>query len=458
MQFKTASFSLLSSSVIALSVAQYEASVYHPTKVSYETLIDEELFETSGIEPHFLKALGEYGILSITNIPDYLDHKLETYQYLHKCAVDSHATRKHSFEDGTVRLTMATRTLPGVEGQQSVRHDVPGSAACSSFDEASSKLRWAVERAIVAFSARLGASVLDLNSGPLLYAEEHMTTFDEFDTLLDVVKKGEHLEHFHSYVGGNTPLMSRGDTIDLHTDQGLLIAFVPALMADTSASEAASEPSQGDFFIERKDGSRLVVDFGKDDDLIIMLGDGVNQYINPKVSREGYSLRATPHALHMSSDDSNHARVWYGRMVLPPPNAVNPNSRTGMTFGQMRRLMIDASLSGNDQDSIGCASSSMRTRQLDKNACTLDEFYCWHQCYSVSVLDNQFGGVSEAYCASENKTLACVDTRDNTTLWNNSIHGAHYQPMCYDNHDHPPTQNQGNHSGDHHDNNTKTTS
>ena len=56
-------------------------------------------------------------------------------------------------------------------------------------------------------------------------------------------------------------------------------------------------------------------------------------------------------------------------LVPPPSGAVHP--KHGKTFGELRRLMIEASLSGDDKDkhanehlSLGCSSDSSVARQL----------------------------------------------------------------------------------------------
>ena len=67
-----------------------------------------------------------------------------------------------------------------------------------------------------------------------------------------------------------------------------------------------------------------------------MLGDGVNQYINPKIkdTAQNLRLRAVPHALVMPDHDDEEVRVWYGRMVLPPDEAFN--EATMLTFGELK--------------------------------------------------------------------------------------------------------------------------
>ena len=64
------------------------------------------------------------------------------------------------------------------------------------------------------------------------------------------------------------------------------------------------------FFIERSDGSRAHVHFTSDDDLVFMMGDGVNQFINPKLRKDSRTLRATPHSVSLLAHAENLSRVW----------------------------------------------------------------------------------------------------------------------------------------------------
>ena len=174
-----------------------------------------------------------------------------------------------------------------------------------------------------------------------------------FDTLQDVVENGEHLEHFHAYqLPGtqNTRKQEGPTTIDWHTDQGLFIVFTPGLMV-TAGEEDSTTSLSGGFIIQHEDGSQTSVEFNDEDELVIMLGDGVNQIINPRRTNSHQDalskntplsvLRATPHALSIpATSTEKQVRVWYGRMVLPPSSALHPQHPT-KTFGQVREAIGD---------------------------------------------------------------------------------------------------------------------
>ena len=239
-----------------------------------------------------------------------------------------------------------------------------------------------------------------------------------------MVENGEHLEHFHSYQATRkTPPNDQEETIELHTDQGLFLVFTPGLLV----SENEAGYLTGGFLIQLQDGSLAEVEFSNKDDFVIMLGDGVNQYVNPKLKSGDKPLRATPHALTMPQHNKDEARVWYGRMVLPPADAVHPQHNDDeMTFGELRQVMIDASISKQDHAddalSLGC-SSTMVARQLEETTCEGDTLLCWHRCMSTTEF-----GVSEEICANQNLSMMCINPRGQ--LWDNT-HGDFY-PGCID--------------------------
>ena len=106
----------------------------------------------------------------------------------------------------------------------------------------------------------------------------------------------------------------------MHTDQGLFIAFTPGMLTGTTKNDVSS---MGGFYIEQKDDSQAEVDFNPSD-IIIILGDGVDQFVNHGLKDGVPHLRVTPHTLTVSNHGKDQSRVWYGRMVLPLSGAVHP--------------------------------------------------------------------------------------------------------------------------------------
>ena len=400
--------------------AENEAVLLKPLKISFHALEDDDYF-AEDVHDSFIDALKTFGIVSITNVPGLKAMKEGTLSWdLHHCAKESEAAKAHQFPDGTVRHTLATHTLTG--GYQHKFDHKTDSPSCKTFSAASDTFRKAVNGVTDAFAARL-SSILKIQdkATPLLSTEAHYP----FYTFADVVDNGEHLEHFHSYQHVVSQARKRQDTIDLHIDQGLFLVFTPGRMVNRNGDSALTTG----FFIELQDGSLAVVDFDNEDDLVILLGDGVNQYVNPRLAT-GETLRAAPHALALPEHSDDKARVWYGRMVLPPATAIHPEH--GRTFEDLRTALVEASITsdGNrdpknkkEELSIGC-SSSMVARQLESVSCQGDTMMCWHRCMNLTE-----AGVSEDSCAESGLSVRCINPRGQ--LWDNT-HGDFF-PGCASN-------------------------
>jgi hypothetical protein len=390
------------------------ADLYRPPRIEYYALMNDASF--SGARTSFMDALSTVGLVSVTGIPFQQGNKKDTLSKIHACALESSAMQEHVFEDGTIRHTMATNTIPGPGGAQKIDHKT-SATSCQEFSEASDQFRKTVAAVTQAFASRLNSILeieLEFEEKPLLNTANGDYSFS---TVIDVVENGEHLEHFHSYQRIST---EEAQTIDIHTDQGMLIAFTPGLIIDTTQDSSKTPNSStvgGGFFIELEDGSQVQVDFNEDDDLVFMLGDGVNQIINPRlVEKAGANtLRATPHALAMPlHSPEKEARVWYGLMVLPPADAVHPEH--GMTFDALRQGLVDGD-GQQEKLSLGC-SSNLAARQLQENECGEDAIYCWFRCTAISDFE-----VTKESCAAEGLDLRCVNPRNQLYV---EGHGDYY--------------------------------
>jgi hypothetical protein len=201
------------------------------------------------------------------------------------------------------------------------------------------------------------------------------------------------------------------------------------------------------FYMETNEGNMAELQFNDHDDLVVMLGDGVNQYINDKLPASVGRLRAVPHALRLAEDDKpqqgSSSRVWYGRMVLPPVDAVHPlHGDNNVTFGQLRQqMMLQASSSAAEKAddhvmSLGCSNHRM-ARELTgatthnttsssgeptATSCASNALFCWYQC-----MDFADYNVTTDACAQQNQTLVCRNPR--AQFSNGSVHGDYY-PGC----------------------------
>lgn len=409
----------MSEQAFATNPAAGTNSVFRPQKFAFDDIVSGKAQDNDSL----LSALQDVGMISVTKMSDsFRSSKKESLAWTHRCAVESETTKAHEFPDGTRRRTMATHTVPGPGGIQKIGHGHGGASnACQAFDEASLPFRQGVDSVTRAFAGRVTELLEDeMNSAPLLQTEDGF----EFKTAADVVENGEHLEHFHSYQGTSKAAALRkadDSTIEWHTDQGMFLVFTPGVMVEQSGDQPAAnalDETEG-FHVELADGTRTLVKFDHEDDLVIMLGDGINQYFNANLNSRGAGrkLRAVPHAVAMPAHEDNEARVWYGRMVLPPVSAIHPEH--GETFGKLRKLMIEEGSDNEEVMALGCSSPSMHARQLEETSCEEGTLYCWHRCMP---LDYETP-VSDEICAEQGLDLWCANPRGQ--LWDNT-HGDWY--------------------------------
>ena len=309
-----------------------------------------------------------------------------------------------TLDDGTVRRSLAGGVARGVHG--------PLTAACGDGADADLEaLRAETFAAARAFGDRLGgradgAPVLATSGDPRAYA-----------TAGDVVAAGDHLDHFHSYRKEASPAAGDGGVaaIDFHVDQGLFVAFTPAL-----AVGAAEQAEAAEFRVRFRDGSDAAMRTDSaeyDDAVFVALGDGVDRY----ATGEPGALRAAPHALTMFPGVD---RAWYGLMVLPPNDALAPGLR-GATFGDVRAA-IEAGDGG--AAALGCSAESHVARELAEAQCAADEMYCWYRCMPWTNHDGD--AVSPEICADAGyDRLACTDIFRQPSPNNGSDHGDYY-PQC----------------------------
>ena len=352
---------------------------------------------------------------------------------LDECFVDiGDDVPSQRLEDGTVRRSFATTTLPSsaqVSQQQEqtiqlldnfLARNPNKSAACRAFQDGLSDFRSTVGDATRQFAARLSVELGVSLPSPLLSSSNDKRGDNYYNNVESVVMGGEQLEHFHSYQTNNAGEDST--TIELHTDQGLFIAFTPGMLVDGQSDKQLLDLSSGFYVQDPTTGESVLLDFSEDDDLVFMLGDGVNQIINNQLGdQDGKKvLRATPHALSLSNEQP---RVWYGRMVLAPSDAFVPSTET--TFGQLRQGFVESSSKGESIPvGIGCSSNSKMVintsrflageeekddgendggHGISANQCADDEMFCWFRCMALTD--------ETMTCGERSLGLQCVDPR-----------------------------------------------
>ncbi|KAG7342452.1 hypothetical protein IV203_007545 [Nitzschia inconspicua] len=409
--------------LLPLASASSSLPVYTPVRVSYQNLIRED--EKRQVDTDdFLAALQEVGMVSITDVPSW--NKQVFFQELEGC-MDTLQTASHVFPDGTLRRTLATRSLAGhVEPLLDTVSEMEARTTCKDrLEQESEQFRRVIQDVTEAVAARLNKLIVDAKgvSLPVLQNVSGKRSYN----MQQVINEGEHLEHVHCFYHRSIDSTKNGPastTIDWHTDQGLLLAFTPG--------QRYGKATNG-FYIQLADGSAVEVEFDVEhDDVVIMLGDGVHQYVNPAWEKETERLdllRAVPHALQVPVGDSEEndvsPRVWYGRMVLPPPQAFHPSSTK--TFEEVRASMIN-----KDPEALllGCASRHQVARELAEeddeggDGCSSNtSYYCWHECMNYTDYD-----YSPEICESRSLSLGCVNGEG--YLWVDTIHDPAFALGC----------------------------
>merc|ERR1719410_244816 len=208
--------------------------------------------------------------------------------------------------------------------------------------------------------------------------------------------------------------------MSFHTDQGLCIAFTPALIVRGDA--VVENADVGTFRVQLRGGDRVELDL-HGVDLVFMLGDGVNQFVNSKV--RGESLRAVPHELTMPEHQSHEWRLWYGRMFLAPRDAISMEH--GANYGELQDMLTEAWVTEDErfqhQLSLGC-SGDLQTRELREltedppcasgarrrcsGSCANNQKQCWWRCMNFTEV--------EATCASKDMAFNCTNRRDEISI------------------------------------------
>ena len=373
----------------------------------------------------FRRSMLEDGILTVHDIPGFASLRRRVMPGVSACGANATSARVTNFSDGTSRRTVVAITN-GFQSSEALNliYDAANEASCSEDLLADvDSFRELVSSVSRAFVARLGESFPSKDGSPMLQSADPAS--DPFDDISSLVAAGDHLEHFHAYSrgdrspsGDNT---ASSETIDLHVDQGMFIMFTPGIVVDLSQTPPATvnDESPGSFLIERRDGTIVECDFGFDDDvLVIMLGDGIDAIVNPKMP-DGMVLRSAPHAMRMPDLSSGLARSWYGRMFLPPSNAVHDES-TGISYGQMREMAIDSVRAGGGEGTPGLGCSRRGLSAQDTTCDDPDEMYCWMRCMPKVDCSNAPAG----------HTLKCASQRDQ--IWRPEDSHGDYNPVCTD--------------------------
>lgn len=172
------------------------------------------------------------------------------------------------FQDGTTRRSFAFAT----EDIANALKDLPPTSSCMAFASSIVRFRSAVDAVVEAFARRLSSELESFLMKPLLTGASGSEGPSSWNTVEEVVAARDYLDHFHSYQKLDD---GKDKTIEFHIDQGFFLAFTPGMVVDSN-SLGVADLSDG-FLVRDSSGMENELLFNESDDLVIMLGDGVNQ-------------------------------------------------------------------------------------------------------------------------------------------------------------------------------------
>ena len=262
-----------------------------PSRVSFNSLLNGVGDTTTSSNSILLDSLTSDGLVSITNIPSFQQKKIALMSNLHACIMsmnDGDDVPTQQFDDGTIRRSFATSTLPNGMGPQSIKtldeyeqalrgSNSKLSPSCQHFNDHLASFRSTVDIVTRKFAERLSVEMGTSLPKPLMSSSSN-DGHGNYDNIKEIVEGGTQLEHFHSYQKEGSNIKKNVDettTIDFHSDQGFFIAFTPGLIISSDTSQDI-ELSDG-FYIQDSNGDKMLMEFTGEDDLVFMLGDGVNQ-------------------------------------------------------------------------------------------------------------------------------------------------------------------------------------
>ncbi|TYZ61119.1 hypothetical protein PybrP1_005095 [[Pythium] brassicae (nom. inval.)] len=331
--------------------------------------VDFPALATSATErAALLSAMQADGILALRNVPGYAPLRAKYLATAAACAVTA---RDHNAEfllhrqlaDGTERYTISTESgrKLGDAGDETLAH-------CPGYLAVYREFSGLVEAAVAGVGTALDATrALHLATGT-----------GEPLTARELMEESVHLDHFHAYQAAAS---GRGHALDdvqlsleMHTDNGLLIAMSAPEYFDVAASgEVRARQTRREdagLFIQTAAGETvrpvLVAD-----ELVLMLGSGADQWVTarPALRPVVHGMRF-PHALSYADDATAHKllRAWFGKMVLL--NADHVMQNTGMSFGEYAnrttRYLLEA---GADLDFAAAACPPTRRLQASDTKC-----------------------------------------------------------------------------------------
>lgn len=317
------------------------------------------------------KKLSEFGMIAVTDIPDLGQLRKAVFSSMLDCSkANSPAFELTSALDvSTSRRAIASETVRHVPRPLSanvVTH-------CPDLASAAPSFRNVISEVSNAFTSALDRQYV-----------LHMARFKQppYSSFASVQTEGSQLEHFVTYTSSSssssTPLSppSTSDSdvaadLELHVDEGLFIAFVPPLL--NQEGEAGSG-----LVVQLPSGELATAKYECSDCVVFMMGGGFSRWL-------GANVPGVVHALRMPVGAS---RAWYGRMFLPPSDAVAIlPSGTVIDFATYRTMHNSSTFL--EENGLSCMERSVvRGNVIRRLAddCPNKQFHCWMKCYTAAEL------------------------------------------------------------------------
>jgi Ctr copper transporter family len=125
----------------------------------------------------------------------------------------------------------------------------------------------------------------------------------------------------------------------------------------------------------------------------MMVGEGGAQWLSHNLEKP---FRAVPHALYANLINPDSTRHWYGKMILPPSDAIIPTENIRYDVYRELQVLVASTLSEDGRNNnllpSACSSfTSSRRKLIASNTCTVTStgaqgIMCWMGCMSVSSL------------------------------------------------------------------------
>ena len=341
------------------------------------------------------------------DIPNFAAQKAEAFQNLPDCLAAEPNTAQMSMNDNSVRRTTAAESKLGIGGKM-----------LSNFGETASKLRASVDLAInqLAVALDIASQARTVSNSASTKQESYL--MKPYQSFTSLISSGSHLEHLHVYSPPSISSQSPSDdavTMDFHVDSGLFVAMTNGYYDPSSYSDR--DPDRG-LYLELSTGQRVKA-ITQENALIVLIGAAASTWLEPVLGRP---LRPAPHALVARLQGTEATRSWFGKMVLPPPDALLPSvtvrnqaSQPQMTYETYRDLEIQGergqvnvvlpaacqrsypypyshnpAAPASSSQSSPASSHSPYSLKVSNDLCKMPDgstgVTCWMQCYTVNDL------------------------------------------------------------------------